>query len=84
MASMDSPVTTLEPRLGRSVSIDQAATLLNVSRRTIYNRIHEGRLLTIGGSQRVLVESLVELGFRPQAFSAAAVQMSFVARPLSR
>jgi len=32
----------------------------------------------------VLVESLVELGFRPQAFSAAAVQMSFVARPLSR
>jgi excisionase family DNA binding protein len=87
MASMDSPVTSLEPRLGRSVSIDQAAALLNVSRRTIYNRIHEGRLVTIrtiGGSQRVLVESLVELGFRPQAFSAAAVQMSFVARPLSR
>jgi excisionase family DNA binding protein len=81
MAVMDSAVTTLEPRLGRSVSIDQAAALLNVSRRTIYNRIREGRLLTIrtiGGSQRVLVESLVELGFRPQAFSAAAVQMSFV------
>jgi hypothetical protein len=61
--------------------------LLNVSRRTIYNRIREGRLLTIrtiGGSQRVLVESLVELGFRPQAFSAAAAQMAFVARPLSR
>jgi excisionase family DNA binding protein len=78
---MDSAVTTLEPRLGRSVSIDQAATLLNVSRRTIYNRIREGRLITIrtiGGSQRVLVESLVELGFRPQAFSAAAVQMSFM------
>jgi len=52
-----------------------------VSRRTIYNRIREGRLITIrtiGGSQRVLVESLVELGFRPQAFSAAAAQMSFV------
>jgi excisionase family DNA binding protein len=84
---MDSAGTTLEPRLGRSVSIEQAATLLNVSRRTIYNRIREGRLITIrtiGGSQRVLVESLVELGFRPQAFSAAAVQMSFVARPLSR
>ncbi len=50
-----------EPRLGRSVSIDQAAHLLNVSRRTIYNRIREGRLKTIrmlGGSQRVLVESL--------------------------
>jgi len=84
---MDSEVTTLEPRLGRSVSIDQAASLLNLSRRTIYNRIREGRLVTIrtiGGSQRVLVESLVELGFRPQAFSAAASQMAFVARPLSR
>jgi excisionase family DNA binding protein len=86
-AFMDSALTTLEPRLGRSVSIEQAATLLNVSRRTIYNRIREGRLITIrtiGGSQRVLVESLVELGFRPQAFSAAAAQMAFVARPLSR
>ena len=54
-----------EPRLGRSVSIDQAAQLLHVSRRTIYNRIRDGRLLTIrtiGGSQRVLVDSLHELG----------------------
>ena len=79
--------TTLEPRLGRSVSIDQAASLLNVSRRTIYNRIREGRLLTIrtlGGSQRVLVESLVELGFRPQAFPASAAQASFDARQLTR
>jgi excisionase family DNA binding protein len=79
--------TSLEPRLGRSVSIDQAASLLNVSRRTIYNRIREGRLLTIrtlGGSQRVLVESLVELGFRPQAFSASAAQVSFADRQLSR
>jgi excisionase family DNA binding protein len=52
-------------RLGRSVSIDQAATLLNVSRRTVYNRIRDGRLQTIrtlGGSQRVLVESLYDLG----------------------
>ena len=65
----------IEPRLGRSVSIDQAAALLKVSRRTIYNRIRDGRLQTIrtlGGSQRVLVESLHELGFRSQAFSAAA------------
>ena len=79
--------TTLEPRLGRSVSIDQAASLLNVSRRTIYNRIREGRLLTIrtlGGSQRVLVESLVELGFRPQAFPASAAQASFADRQLGR
>ena len=82
-----SPVNTLEPRLGRSVSIDQAAVLLNVSRRTIYNRIREGRLQTIrtiGGSQRVLVESLHELGFRPQAFSASAAQASFDQRPLNR
>ena len=85
--NIESAETTLEPRLGRSVSIDQAASLLNVSRRTIYNRIREGRLLTIrtlGGSQRVLVESLVELGFRPQAFPASAAQASFAARPLSR
>ena len=49
------------PRVGRSVSIDQAAEILRVSRRTIYNRIRDGRLLTvrtIGGSQRVLVDSL--------------------------
>ncbi len=53
------------PRLGRSVSIDQAAHLLRVSRRTIYNRIREGRLQTIrtiGGSQRVVVTSLHDLG----------------------
>jgi excisionase family DNA binding protein len=52
-----------EPRIGRSVSLDHAAELLGVSRRTIYNRIREGRLQTIrtlGGSQRVLVESVEE------------------------
>jgi excisionase family DNA binding protein len=50
-----------QPQLGRSVTIDQAASLLGVSRRTVYYRIREGRLLTIrtlGGSQRVLVSSL--------------------------
>jgi excisionase family DNA binding protein len=50
-----------EPRIGRSVSLDHAAEMLGVSRRTIYNRIREGRLQTIrtlGGSQRVLVDSL--------------------------
>jgi excisionase family DNA binding protein len=50
-----------EQHLGRSVTIDQAAALLHVSRRTIYNRIREGKLQTIrtiGGSQRVLVTSL--------------------------
>ena len=52
-----------EQHLGRSVTIDQAAALLHVSRRTIYNRIREGKLQTIrtiGGSQRVLLSSLDE------------------------
>jgi excisionase family DNA binding protein len=53
--------TTHESRIGRSVSLDHAAQLLGVSRRTIYNRIRDGRLQTIrtlGGSQRVLVDSV--------------------------
>lgn len=71
-------------RLGRSVSIDQAAHLLSVSRRTVYNRIRDGRLHTIrtlGGSQRVLVESLYDVGFRPQAFSTSASAATFAVRP---
>ncbi len=66
---MNAPETTTEtpnePRIGRSVSLDDAATLLGVSRRTIYNRIREGRLQTIrtlGGSQRVLIVSMPEAG----------------------
>jgi excisionase family DNA binding protein len=50
-----------EPRIGRSISLDHAARLLGVSRRTIYNRIRDGRLQTIrtiGGSQRVLLDSV--------------------------
>jgi len=43
--SVSFPPTTesssFEPRLGRSVTIDQAAGLLGVSRRTIYNRIRD-------------------------------------------
>lgn len=53
-----------QPQLGRSVTIDQAASLLGVSRRTIYYRIREGRLATVrtlGGSQRVLLASLDSL-----------------------
>ena len=52
-----------EQQLGRSVTIDQAAEILQVSRRTIYNRIRDGKLLTIrtiGGSQRVLMSSVDE------------------------
>jgi excisionase family DNA binding protein len=48
----------------RSLFIDHAAELLGVSRRTIYYRISEGRLRTvrtIGGTQRVLLESVVAL-----------------------
>ena len=77
----------LEQKFGRSVSIDQAAALMNVSRRTIYNRIRDGRLVTIrtlGGSQRVLVESLVNSGFRPQAFTATASAVSFSSRDFVR
>ena len=54
-------VPALLPRIGRSVSLDHAAQLLGVSRRTIYNRIRDGRLQTIrtvGGSQRVLLDSV--------------------------
>ena len=53
-----------QPQVGRSVSIEQAAQLLNVSRRTVYYRIRDGRLRTIrtlGGSQRVLMDSVEEL-----------------------
>jgi excisionase family DNA binding protein len=53
--------TGINARLGRSVSLDHAAEILGVSRRTIYNRIREGRLVTIrtlGGSQRVLLDSV--------------------------
>ena len=72
-ANTDSTVA-YEPQLGRSVSIDRAAELMNVSRRTVYNRIRDGRLLTIRtrcGSQRVLVESINGLGFHPQPFSTS-------------
>jgi excisionase family DNA binding protein len=47
-----------------SVMIDHAAELLGVSRRTVYYRIREGRLRTVrtmGGTQRVLVESIAAL-----------------------
>jgi excisionase family DNA binding protein len=48
-------------QLGRSVTIEQAAVLLDCSKRTVYYRIQRGQLRTIrtiGGSQRVLVESI--------------------------
>ena len=63
---MMSPERTLptgfQSSVGRSLSLDDAARLLGVSRRTVYNRIRCGRLQTIrtiGGSQRVLIDSLI-------------------------
>ena len=74
-------------RLGRSVSIEQAASLLRVSRRTIYNRIRDGRLQTVrtlGTSQRVLVQSLFDEGLRPQVFPVSAAAASFNAGSTAR
>ena len=67
------PESGFEPRIGRSVSIDHAAELLGVSRRTVYNRIRDGRLHTVrtlGGSQRVTLESVISQGGRRPESSA--------------
>jgi excisionase family DNA binding protein len=49
-----------EPHIGRSVSLDHAAALLGVTRRTIYNRIRSARLQAIrtAAGQRVLLASI--------------------------
>lgn len=65
-----------EPRIGRSVSLDQACAILQVSRRTVYNWIRDGRLRTIrtlGGSQRVLVESVRQVAGRVQDAMSAGL-----------
>ena len=76
VTSRTEPNCFFEPRIGRSVSLDHAAELLGVSRRTIYNRIRENRLQTIrtaGGSQRVLVDSIGELPKRRASSGASSV-----------
>ena len=63
MAVFERHEPAFQPQVGRSVTIDHAAQLLGVSRRTVYYRIREGRLRTIrtlGGSQRVLLQSVSE------------------------
>ena len=85
MAAHDDGTPSPEMRHGRSVSIAQAGRLLHVSRRTVYYRIRQGRLRTIrtlGGSQRVLVESLYGDRFQPQAFSASAAPETFAVRSM--
>lgn len=61
-STLSTPIQNSNPetKFGRSVSLMQAAALLQVSRRTIYNRIRDGQLATIRihGSQRVLTSSL--------------------------
>jgi excisionase family DNA binding protein len=55
----------------RTVSITQAAELVGVSRRTIYNWMAAGRLeycRTAGGAVRIAADSL----WRPQPAAAAA------------
>ena len=49
------------PGAARSVSMAQAASVLGISRRTLYYWIRDGRLSTIRtpmGSQRVLTDSI--------------------------
>jgi excisionase family DNA binding protein len=61
----------------RSVLIPDAAELLGVSRRTVYYRIREGRLKTVrtlGGSQRVLVESIEAALRKERAASVLATR----------
>jgi excisionase family DNA binding protein len=74
--TQESPFGPFEPRIGRSVSLDQACQILQVSRRTVYNWIRDGRLRTIrtlGGSQRVLVESVRQAARRVQDVISAGV-----------
>jgi excisionase family DNA binding protein len=67
-----------------TVSVNLAAQLLSVSRRTVYNRIRDGRLQTVRtseGARQVLVDSLYKLGFTPQVFATSASSVSFIYRP---
>ena len=66
MSVFDRAESSTEPRIGRSVSLEHAAALMGVSRPTIYNRIR-----TVGGSQRVLLESFHPRYLVPQVSSVS-------------
>ena len=58
------PNVRQHPAMVRSVLLEHAGELLGVSRRTVYYWIRDGKLRTvrtIGGSQRVLLESVESL-----------------------
>lgn len=58
----------------RSLLINDAASVLGVSRRTVYYRIRDGKLETVrtrGGSQRVLTSSIERLLRERQELSGA-------------
>jgi excisionase family DNA binding protein len=89
VSSADRPLgqsheSAVEHRVGRSISLDQAAELLGVSRRTIYNRIRDGRLHTIrtfGGSQRVVLDSVLDMMRRKGERRTYPRQISLADRP---
>ena len=63
--------------------VEQAAVALGVSRRTVYYRIRAGKLQTVrtlGGSQRVLVDSIdslrAEMGATAPAAAASNTDLS--------
>lgn len=56
-----SPVTVDQKELPHWVSIQQAAALMEVSRRTIYNWLNQGKVAyvrTPGGRVRIITETL--------------------------
>src|SRR5262245_13630629 len=74
MEPSNSETKSVEPHIGRSVSLDHAAALLRASRRTTYNRIREGRLQTsrpVGSSKRVLLPTLLAIQGRDRSWARA-------------
>jgi excisionase family DNA binding protein len=63
--------------IGKTITLDHAAELLGVSKRTVYNRIKDGYLLTvrIHQTQRVRVDSLSLYMQRERAERLGLVQV---------